>query len=78
MRLREQDTAREFKEVNRDFERLSKNLQALKVAQVMLLLTTGIDKLNDAAKQLVIIKQQNSPDFSKTLALYKPCTYLLT
>jgi len=35
-----------------------KNLQAAKVAQVML--TTGNDKLNDATKQLVIIviKQQ--------------------
>jgi len=30
-------------------------LQAVKVAQVML--TTGNDKLNDAAKELVIIKQ---------------------
>jgi len=37
---------RSFKEVNRGFEILWKNLQAVKVAWVML--TTENDKLNDA------------------------------
>jgi len=60
---------RSFKEVNRGFERFWKKLQAVKVAQVML--TTGNDKLNDAAKELVIIKQLKGKILHKLVKLCK-------
>ena len=59
--MQEQDTARELiseasRKLTEALQGSGKDLQAAKVAQVML--TAGNDKLNTAAKQLVNIRQQ--------------------